>query len=85
MPTRPVPTDPKVRHHRFQRHAAGQSSATHAMRCCWDSLALPVSSGEVRRILTGWIFAEMRSRLGFIARNLTSMPIGADPTLMPVL
>ena len=37
------------------------------------------ASGDVRRILTGWIFAEMRSRLGFIARELTAMPASTDP------
>jgi hypothetical protein len=38
------------------------------------------SSGEVRRILIGWIFDEMRSRLGFIARELTAMPASTEPS-----
>jgi hypothetical protein len=33
-----------------------------------------LAAGDARRILTGWIFAEMRSRVAFIARKLTIMP-----------
>jgi hypothetical protein len=37
-----------------------------------------VAAGDVRQILTGWVFAEMRSWLGSIARELTSLP-AKDP------
>jgi hypothetical protein len=41
-----------------------------------------LTAGHPRRILTGWIFAEMRSRVAFIARKLTTMPRtgGGDST-----
>ncbi len=40
-----------------------------------------VTTGGLRRILAAWIFAEMRSHVGFMARQLTTMPrAGADPT-----
>jgi hypothetical protein len=35
-----------------------------------------LTSGDDRKLLTAWIFAEMRSRLGYIARQLTTMPTG---------
>jgi hypothetical protein len=81
VPTRPVPTDPKL------------TDFTHPRTRGWAELAdvryalllgflghYMGTSGDVRRILTGWIFAEMRSRLGFIARELTSMPADNDPS-----
>jgi hypothetical protein len=34
-----------------------------------------LASHDDRAILAGWVFAEMRSRLGFLARRLTSMPL----------
>jgi hypothetical protein len=36
-----------------------------------------VSSGDERDLLTGWIFSEMRTRLGYLARTLTTLPTGA--------
>ena len=35
-----------------------------------------LTSGDDRKLLTAWIFAEMRSRLGYIARQLTTIPTG---------
>jgi hypothetical protein len=35
-----------------------------------------VSAGDDRDLLTAWIFAEMRTRLGFLARKLTTLPTG---------
>jgi hypothetical protein len=35
-----------------------------------------LSTGGDRALLVGWCFAEMRSRIGFLARRLTSMPRG---------
>jgi len=36
-----------------------------------------MSTGQERDLLTGWIFAEMRTRLGYLARKLTTLPTGA--------
>jgi hypothetical protein len=36
-----------------------------------------VAAGDDRKLLTAWIFAEMRSRLGFLARKLTTLLTGA--------
>ena len=36
-----------------------------------------VSTGDERDLLTGWIFTEMRTRLGYLARTLTTLPTGA--------
>jgi Ferritin-like len=37
-----------------------------------------VSTGDERDLLTAWIFAEMRTRLGYLARKLTTLPTGAS-------
>jgi hypothetical protein len=34
------------------------------------------STGHERDLLTAWIFAEMRTRLGYLARKLTTLPAG---------
>lgn len=80
VPTRPVPTDPKVTDFTDPRTRgwAELADARYALLLGFLYHYL-FTSGEVRRILTGWIFAEMRSRLGFIARELTAMPASADP------
>jgi hypothetical protein len=36
-----------------------------------------VSTGDERDLLVAWIFAEMRTRLGYLARKLTTLPTGA--------
>jgi hypothetical protein len=36
-----------------------------------------LTTGDDRDLLTGWIFAEMRTRLGYLARKLTTLPTGA--------
>jgi hypothetical protein len=79
VPTRAVPTDPTL------------ASITEAATRRWAELAdiryalllgfvehYLLSSGDSRKLLTGWIFAEMRSRLGYIARALTAMPLGTE-------
>jgi hypothetical protein len=35
-----------------------------------------LTTGDDRKLLTAWIFAEMRTRVGFLARKLTAMPTG---------
>lgn len=80
VPTRPVPTDPKVTDFTDPRTRgwAELADARYALLLGFLYHYL-FTSGDVRRIVTGWIFAEMRSRLGFIARELTAMPASADP------
>ena len=78
-PTRDVPTDP--------RPAAFADARTRR----WAELAdlryglllglvehHLVAAGDDRRLLTAWIFAEMRSRLAVLARRLTTLPIGGS-------
>ena len=36
-----------------------------------------MSTGDERDVLTAWIFAEMRTQLGYLARKLTTLPTGA--------
>ena len=75
LPTRDVPTDPKV------------SDITHPRTRRWAELAdiryglllgflehYLLGDADERGVLTGWIFAEMRARTGYIARELTAMP-----------
>jgi hypothetical protein len=75
VPTRDVPTDPKVdadfaesRTKRWAqlvdlRYALLLGFIEHYLR----------TAGDDRDILAGWIVAEMRSRVAFIARQLTTM------------
>ena len=75
--TRAVPTDPKP------------SDFTETRTRGWAELAdlryalllgflehYLLTTGDDRQLLTGWIFSEMRSRLGYIAELLTKMPRG---------
>jgi Ferritin-like len=79
-PTRPVPIDPKVTDFTDPRTRGWAELADARYGLLLGFLYHYLfASGDVRRILTGWIFAEMRSRLGFIARELTAMPASADP------
>lgn len=74
IPTRDVPVDPKItdtRAHGFAQLA----DARYALLLGFVAHYLSVSN-ELRQLLVGWIFAEMRSRLGFLARELTAMPRG---------
>ena len=76
--TREVPTDPSlvdditdVRSRRW----AELADIRYALLLGFVEHYL-LSSGDDRSFLTGWIFAEMRSRIGFMARRLTAMPRG---------
>ena len=77
VPTRPVSTDPRV----------GDIADPRTRR--WAELAdlryglllglvehYLLTTGDDRQLLTAWIFAEMRTRVGFLARKLTTMPTG---------
>jgi len=78
LPTRDVPTDPRVgidiTDPRTKRWAE-LANIRYALLLGFIEHYLQTSGGD-RSILTGWIFAEMRSRVGFIARKLTTMPRG---------
>ncbi len=82
VPTRDVPTDPNVDTDISEprtRRWAELVDLRYALLLGFVEHYL-VTSGDLRRTLTAWIFAEMRSRLGFMARRLTSMRrAGADP------
>jgi hypothetical protein len=85
VPARAVPTDPKV------------EDITQARTRRWAELAdnryalllgflqhYLLGDVDERELLTGWIFAEMRTRIGYIARELTAMPRVAGPDAAPV-
>jgi hypothetical protein len=81
VPTRPVPTNPKVTDFTDPRTRGWAELADARYELLLGFLVHYLgTSGAVRAILTGWIFAEMRSRLGFIARQLTLMPVSTDPS-----
>jgi hypothetical protein len=90
-PTRSVPTDPSpatITDPRAKGWAA-LADARYALLLGFVEHYL-LAAGDQRRILTGWIFAEMRSRLAVIATRLTDMPagqdtVGAAPFTMPAL
>jgi Ferritin-like len=74
-PTRDVPTDPKVEdiaNERTKRWAE-LADIRYALLLGFLEHYL-LGDADERHVLTGWIFAEMRSRIGFIARELTAMP-----------
>ena len=43
-----------------------------------------LTSGDDRKLLTAWIFAEMRSRVAYIARQLTTMPTGVGDSVASI-
>jgi len=93
--TREVPTDPKVDMDISEprtRRWAELSDLRYALLLGFVEHYL-LMTGDTRRILTAWIFAEMRSRLGYIARELTTMsragveaagPVAAGPFTLPL-
>lgn len=79
LPTRGVPTDPTlgtmISEARTRRWAE-MSDLRYALLLGFAEHYLH-ASGDDRRLVVGWIFSEMRSRLAPIARRLTEMPRGA--------
>ncbi|HEV2812808.1 MAG TPA: ferritin-like domain-containing protein [Solirubrobacteraceae bacterium] len=75
--TRGVPTDPRVDRIADERTRrwARLADVRYALLLGFVEDYL-LSTGGERQLLTGWIFAEMRSRLGYLARQLTTMPHG---------
>jgi Ferritin-like len=75
LPTRDVPTNPKVQditEPRTRRWAELADIRYALLLGLLEHYLL--GDVEERGVLSGWIFAEMRARLGFIARELTAMP-----------
>jgi hypothetical protein len=75
--TRAVPVDPKPSDFTEMRTRrwAELADARYALLLGFLEHYL-LTTGDDRQLLTGWIFSEMRSRLGYIARLLTKMPRG---------
>jgi hypothetical protein len=73
--TRAVPTDPRAEQiaDARTRRWAQLADLRYALLLGFAEDHL-LSTGAPRALLTGWMFAEMRSRLAFIARQLTTMP-----------
>ena len=80
VPTRAVPENPTADQfgHERTRRWAELADARYALLLGFIGHYL-VAAGERRQTLTRWIFAEMRSALRFIARELTEMPANEEP------
>jgi hypothetical protein len=77
IPTRNVSTDPRVADITDQRTRrwAELTDLRYGLLLGFVEHYL-LTSGDDRKLLTAWIFAEMRSRVGFLARKLTTMSTG---------
>jgi len=77
IPTRNVQTDPRASDITDQRtrHWAELADLRYGILLGLIEHYL-LTSGDDRKLLTAWIFSEMRSRVGYIARQLTTMPTG---------
>jgi len=75
--TRALPTDPKPSDFTdpHTRRWAELADLRYALLLGFLEHYLLTAAAD-RQLITGWIFAEMRSRLGHIARLLTKMPRG---------
>jgi hypothetical protein len=79
IPTRNVPTDPQLTDiidQRTRRWAELADLRYGLLLGLVEHYLL--TSGDDRKLLTAWIFAEMRSRVGHLARKLTTMPSGVN-------
>lgn len=77
VPTRRVSTDPRVGDIADQRTRRWAELADLRYGLLLGLVEhYLLSTGDDRKLLTGWIFAEMRTRVGFLARKLTAMPTG---------
>jgi hypothetical protein len=79
-PTRSVPTNPVAEDFSLQRtqNWAELGNTRYALLLGFIYHYL-FASGDPRQKLMLWIFAEMKGRVGFIARELTSRPASSDP------
>jgi hypothetical protein len=77
IPTRNVSTDPRVTDivDQHTRRWAELADLRYGILLGLTEHYL-LTSGDDRKLLTAWIFAEMRSRVAYIARQLTTMPTG---------
>lgn len=77
IPTRNVSTDPRVTEIVDQRTRRWAELADLRYGLLLGLVQhYLLASGDDRKLLTAWIFAEMRSRVGFLARKLTTMSTG---------
>jgi hypothetical protein len=93
VPTRDVPTDPRVQDftHARTRRWAELADIRYALLLGFLEHYL-LGDPDERALLTGWIISEMRARIGYVARELTAMPradgpgaagVGAIPFTLP--
>ncbi|RZL85271.1 MAG: hypothetical protein EOP32_00405 [Rhodococcus sp. (in: high G+C Gram-positive bacteria)] len=76
QPTRAVPTDPKVTDVADPRTRGWMELADIRYALLLGFLEhYLVAADDDRPMLTAWIYAEMRSRIAYIARELTTMPL----------
>jgi hypothetical protein len=82
VPTRQVPVDPRSGDivDARTRLFAELADLRYALSLGFIEHHL-LASHDDRAIFAGWVFAEMRSRLGFLARRLTSMPLDASDSV----
>jgi hypothetical protein len=80
VPARDVPSDPTVQDitHARTRRWAELADIRYALLLGFLEHYL-IGDGDERDVLTGWIFAEMRTRIGYMARELTRMPRADGP------
>jgi hypothetical protein len=91
VPTRNVSTDPRVTDIADQRTRrwAELADLRYGLLLGFVEHYL-LTTGDDRKLLTAWIFAEMRTRVGFLARKLTTMPtdvgdgVASIPFTLPV-
>jgi hypothetical protein len=91
VPTRNVSTDPRVTDFVDQRTRRWAELADLRYGLLLGLVEhYLLTSGDDRKLLTAWIFAEMRSRVGFLARKLTTMStevgsgVASIPFTLPV-
>jgi hypothetical protein len=76
VPTRAAPSDPKVQDFTEPRTRRWAELADIRYALLLGFIEHYLLAPAARSVLTGWIFAEMRSRIGFMGRELTGMPRG---------
>lgn len=86
LPTRDVPTDPTIEHiaDARTRRWAELCDIRYALLLGFVEHYLLAPAAH-RDLLTAWIFSEMRSRVGAIARELTKMPRGGGETAVAAI
>lgn len=85
IPTRKVSTDPRIADigNQRTRRWAELADLRYGLLLGFVEHYL-LTSGDDRKLLTAWIFAEMRSRVRYLARKLTTMPTGEDDSVASI-